>query len=100
LTSAVISYNSFNEEFISRTGIEADRNVLYGYDLTKYFLTQMTKINAGPDMIALRMENGNTVTGYHNNISFDEERVNRYVNIVRYREGLFELVDKFRTGNN
>jgi ABC-type branched-subunit amino acid transport system substrate-binding protein len=94
------SYNSFNEEFIKITGIEADRNVLYGYDLAKYFLNQLSKINAGPEVIAARMINGNTVTGYHNNISFDENRINRFVNIVRYRNGLFELVDKFRTGKN
>jgi ABC-type branched-subunit amino acid transport system substrate-binding protein len=91
------SYNSFNEEFISRTGMEADRNVLYGYDLANYFLNQMTKIYADPDVIASRMMNGNTVNGFHNNISFDEERVNKFINIVRYREGLFELLDKFRT---
>jgi ABC-type branched-subunit amino acid transport system substrate-binding protein len=94
------SYNEFNEKFISTTGLEAERNALYGYDLAKYFLNQMTKINAGPDMIAARMVNGNTVTGFHNNISFDDERVNRFINIVRYRNGFFELVDKFRTAAN
>jgi branched-chain amino acid transport system substrate-binding protein len=92
------SYRQFNEEFIKTTGIDADRNVLYGYDLAKYFLTQVTKVHADPDVIASRMMNGNTVNGYHNNISFDEERVNRYINIIRFN-GLFELVDKFKASN-
>jgi ABC-type branched-subunit amino acid transport system substrate-binding protein/tetratricopeptide (TPR) repeat protein len=91
------SYDEFNAEFRKTAGMEAERNVLYGYDITKYFLNQMTKINAGADLIAERMVNGNTVTGYHNNICFDEERVNKYVNLVRYRDGVFELVDKYKT---
>jgi ABC-type branched-subunit amino acid transport system substrate-binding protein len=93
------NYSVFNEEFRNVTGYEAERNALYGYDITKYFLNQLTKINAGPEIIAQRMMLGNTVTGFHNNISFDEERVNKYINIIRYRDRVFELIDKFKTGN-
>jgi ABC-type branched-subunit amino acid transport system substrate-binding protein len=97
-----IDYNSkdymdFNQEFRKTTGMDAERNVLYGFDITKYFLNQLTKINAGADLIAQRMMNGNTVTGYHNNVCFDEARVNKYLNIIRYNNGVFELVDKFKT---
>ncbi len=91
------SYDMFNNEFANVTNMGAERNVLYGYDITRYFLNQLARVNAGPDVIAARMINGNIVTGYHNNICFDEERVNKFVNIVRYRDGIFELVDKFKT---
>ncbi|RPI65783.1 MAG: amino acid ABC transporter substrate-binding protein, partial [Ignavibacteriales bacterium] len=80
------TYDSFNEEFMKVAGLEAERNMLYGYDITRYFLSQVTKVNADPEFIARRMMEGNTVTGYHNNICFDEERVNKFVNIVRYRD--------------
>lgn len=90
-------YSSFSEKFSRITGMDAERNVLYGYDITKYFLNQVTKINSGADIIAARMVNDNTTIGYHSNICFDEDRVNKFVNIIRYRDGIFELVDKFKT---
>jgi len=35
-------------------------------------------------------------SGLHNNISFDARRINKYLNIVRYSDGVFDLVDKYR----
>ena len=46
-----------------------------------------------------KMISGIMSKGFHNNISFDENRVNRFLNIVRYRDGVFELIEKFRSGN-
>jgi len=43
-----------------------------------------------------KMQTGISVSGYHNNICFDQNRVNCFLNIVRYRNGVFELVDKFK----
>jgi len=43
-----------------------------------------------------KMISGMISSGMHNNISFDERRVNRFLNIVRYKDGVFELIDKFR----
>jgi hypothetical protein len=42
------------------------------------------------------MISGMVSSGLRNNISFDERRVNKFLNIVRYTDGVFELVDKFR----
>ena len=46
-----------------------------------------------------KMISGIMSKGFHNNISFDENRMNRFVNIVRYNNGIFELVEKFRYSN-
>jgi branched-chain amino acid transport system substrate-binding protein len=89
-------FQNFANKFSQKTRIDANRNVLYGYDVAKYLLTIMRHINIERETIALNMESGITSSGYHNNICFNEDRVNRFVNIVRYKDGVFELIDKFK----
>ncbi len=91
-------YQDFSKNFFARTKIDANRNVLYGYDTAKYILTVLRNISRDRKNIKAKMESGLTVNGFHNNISFNGERVNVYINIVRYNEGYFELVDKFKVG--
>ncbi len=59
----------------------------------------MRNINSNRINIRNKMISGITSAGYHNNIAFDESRTNRFLNIVRYKDGVFQLVDKFRLGN-
>jgi len=92
------NYQEFNKKFLSKTRIDANRNVLYGYDSAKYILTVLRNINRDRRNIKLKMESGISVTGFHNNISFNDEHVNLFMNIVRYNEGYFELIDKFKVG--
>jgi branched-chain amino acid transport system substrate-binding protein len=90
------SYQNFNKKFIARTNSEANRNVLYGYDAAKYVLTILRNINPERKNIKSKMESGISVSGFHNNISFDPNRVNRYMNIIKYHDGFFELIDRFK----
>ena len=89
---------TLSTEFKKITGKEINRNVLYGYDTAKYILTVMRNIDPTRKNIKNKIESGISVTGFHNNISFDSERINKYLNIVRYQDEVFELVDKFRSG--
>jgi ABC-type branched-subunit amino acid transport system substrate-binding protein len=89
-------FNEFSKLFKQTTGQEINRNILYGYDTAKYILTIIRNIDPTRKNIKFKMESGINVNGYHNNISFDSDHVNKFVNIVRYRDGIFELVDKFR----
>ncbi len=92
------SFNSFSKAFNEETGWDANRNVLYGYDTAEYLLTI---IDAGADTrssLISTMESGIEVKGYHNNIAFGKEHINRFLNIVRYSDGKFELVDRFKSG--
>jgi len=90
------AYNTFNEQFISLTGKDVNRNVLYGYDAAKFVLTAYRNSESSRKFLVDKMISGMVNTGLHNNISFDERRVNKFLNIIRYRDGVFELVDKFR----
>jgi branched-chain amino acid transport system substrate-binding protein len=92
-------YKEFSERFSKVYGKDPGRNVLYGYDVTKYLLTVMRNILQNRLAIKNKIISGMISNGYHNNISFDENRVNRFLNIVRYRDGVFELIEKFRSGN-
>ena len=92
-------FQIFNERFVNITGKDVNRNVLYGYDTAKYLLTVMRNINNNRINIRNKMISGLTSTGYHNNLAFNETRINRFLNIVRYKDGVFQLVDKFRSDN-
>ena len=78
--------------------MDVTRNVLYGYDAAKFVLASLG--GDDPDRGALKsaMESGKVYIGFHNNICFDSERINKFLNIIRYRDGKFQLVDKFRIG--
>ncbi len=92
------SFNSFSQDFVKETGTDVNRNVLYGYDTAQYLLTI---IDAGADTrtsLISSMESGIEVKGYHNNIAFGKEHINRFLNIVRYSDGKFELVERFKSG--
>jgi len=92
------AFKEFSASFKKTTGLEINRNILYGYDTAKYILTVIRNIDPTRKNIKYKMESGINVTGFHNNISFDSDRTNKFINIVRFNDGVFELVDKFRAG--
>ncbi len=92
-------FQSLSKAYAKTSGKDINRNFLYGYDTAKYMLTIMRNINTSKANIRNKMLSGVVVNGFHNNISFGEDRVNHFLNIVRYNDGIFELVDKFRYGN-
>lgn len=91
-------FKLFSESFKKTTGMEINRNILYGYDTAKYILTVIRNIDPTRKNIKYKIESGINVSGFHNNISFDFDRTNKFINIVRYNDGVFQLVDKFRAG--
>ena len=89
-------YRDFNFNFNSTTGRDINRNILYGYDAARYLLTVVRNIEPTRTNIKFKMISGITTIGYHNNISMGENRINNFLNIIRYKDGVFELIDKFR----
>ncbi len=90
------AFQIFSKKFLDQTNVSANRNVLYGYDAAEYLLKAVKNFNV--DLVSLKNElvSEFVYKGYHNNIYFDSERVNKFLNIVRYKDGKFELVDKFK----
>ena len=92
-------YQIFSKNFYSKINLDVNRNILYGYDTMKYLLTIMRNSFSGGDALKQKMISGISSVGFHNNICFDSNRINRYMNIVRYSSGKFELIDKFKLNN-
>ena len=92
------NYKEFSDKFGVTTRKDVNRNVLYGYDAAKFLLTAIRNSEPGKQNLINKIISGMVSSGWHNNISFDLRRINRYLNLVRYNTGVFELVDKFRLG--
>lgn len=88
-------YQNFSREFLNKTNMELNRNVLYGYDAAKYILNVIENTLPERSKIRNKMESGIKILGYHNNVSFDSGRINRNLNIIKYNNGIFELIDRF-----
>jgi branched-chain amino acid transport system substrate-binding protein len=89
-------FQSFSKKFTNQTRKEVNRNVLYGYDAADFLLSEVKDFSKSPVEIKSEISSGTIFSGYHNQISFDSSRVNKFVNILRYKDGKFELVDKFK----
>jgi len=93
------TFQQFDKKFFVRTGIDVNRNVLYGYDITKYVLNFIQNPGVSRSKLKTDLESGSVYNGLHNNIYFGKDRINKFINIIRYKDGKFELVDKFKAGN-
>jgi branched-chain amino acid transport system substrate-binding protein len=89
-------YKSFSRNFHNITNRSVNRNVLYGYDAAKYLLKIIDEGGSDRESVKEKMISGITSTGFHNDIAFDVDRINKYLNIIRYRNGKFELIEKFK----
>ena len=93
------AFQVFSKNFLAQTNIDVDRNVLYGYDTAEYLLEAVKDFNSDRKTILSDMESGYIYKGFHNNYFFNHDRVNDFLNIIRYKDGKFELVDKFKLSN-
>jgi len=89
------SLEIFSRKFLRQTNINVDRNVLYGYDVANYLLPLVDESLSRSDL-EKNILSGGIYKGFHNDIFFNKDRLNCIMNIVRYRNGKFELVDKFK----
>ncbi len=93
-------FSEFSNNFTTETKMDVNRNVLYGYDTAKYLLTVLRNSGNTREDVIQKMESGITSVGFHNNISFDKSHINNYLNIIRYSNGKFDLVDRFKLRTN
>ncbi|MHB8578462.1 MAG: ABC transporter substrate-binding protein [Ignavibacteriaceae bacterium] len=92
------TFRLFSKRFFDQTGLDVNRNVLYGYDISKYILSFLSEQNISKNSLKNKLDSGIIYRGFHNNIFFDSERINKFLNIIRYKNGKFELIDRFKMG--
>lgn len=94
------AFKIFGKQFYNFTNQEVNRNVIYGYDAASFLLGIYNKKANSKREYFDKIVSGISQRGFHNSLSFGYERINKHLNIVRYRNGVFELVDIFKYENN
>lgn len=92
-------FMELSKRFFSQTNSDMNRNVLYGYDAANYLLQILYESNNDSDNIKRLMDSGKVVKGIHNNILFDENHVNKSLNMIRYNEGVYHLIQRYNSVN-
>ncbi|MCK9210649.1 MAG: ABC transporter substrate-binding protein [Ignavibacteriaceae bacterium] len=87
---------AFSQKYLETTGKEINGNNLYGYDAAKYLLKILTLSERGLSSFEETVSKAEPFEGIHNSIEFGSEKINSYLNIVRYHQGKFELVERFK----
>lgn len=87
---------TFSQKYLETTGKEINGNNLYGYDAAKYLLKILTLSKRGLSSFEETISKAEPFEGIHNSIEFESGKINSYLNIVRYHQGKFELVERFK----
>ena len=92
-------FELFNDKFYYLNKYDVNRNVLYGYDIAKYLLSVLNLHGENVYTVSQSLKSSKESIGYHNNIIFDSNRVNKYLNLINYDNGIFKLIGKFKLNN-
>ena len=87
---------TFSRNYLETTGKEVNLNNLYGYDAAKYLLKILTFSARNSITFEEAVAMSEPFGGVHNSIDFENGNVNSYLNIVRFHQGKFELVERFK----
>lgn len=86
----------FSRNYFETTGQEVSTNNLYGYDAAKNLLKILTRVEREALPFSEAASESEPFGGVHNSIDFENSNVNSYLNIVRFHQGKFELVERFK----
>lgn len=87
---------SFSKNYSEITGQEVSANNLYGYDAAKYLLKILTRVEREVLPFNEAATKSEPFGGVHNSIDFENSNINSYLNIVRFHQGKFELIERFK----
>ena len=91
------AFISLNALFYQATGYEINKNVCYGYGAAQLTIESLRKTKPTQDL-------GETLksisfNGLHNNYLFDANRINPTINVIRFINGKYYLIER-RSGND
>jgi hypothetical protein len=90
-------FSEFSKAYSKALGKEPNHYNLYGYDAAKHILTTIRSTSTNRYSIKQKLNSGLKTIGYKNNISFSSKRRNTFLNILRFSDGKFSLVERFST---
>lgn len=92
-------FTNLSDKFYAETKGDLNRNVLYGYDAANYLLQILNETNNDPDKITELVNSGMSFKGFHNDLLFDENHVNKTLNFIRYKDGVYQLIKRYNSIN-
>jgi ABC-type branched-subunit amino acid transport system substrate-binding protein len=92
LDYADAEFDTLNAVFFKATGYEINKNVSYGYGAAGLILQSMK--NAGKSDKLAEVMRRTTFIGLHSGYAFTSERVNTTVNIIRFVNGKYYLIER------
>lgn len=90
------NYKQFNKKYFEQNKYDSNRNVLYGYDVTKFLLSILNVNGDNVYSVSQALKTSKEVKGFHNNFLFNKNRVNSFLNLVKYKNGIFRLIDRYK----
>lgn len=86
----------FSKAYSEVLNKEPNRYSLYGYDAAKHLITILRSSAQSRYGVRMKLNSGLKTVGFKNNIAFSSKRRNTYLNILKYSDGKFSLVEKFK----
>lgn len=88
--------SNFSKKFSEVTNEELTSNNLYGYDAAKFLIKMLKESAKNGKPFEEEVAGAEAFEGIHNAIKFGKGRVNQFLNIVRFHEGKFERIERFK----
>lgn len=86
----------FSKQFSEMLKKEPTRFCLYGYDTAKHLINILKNSPSSRYGFKLKINSDIKTVGFKNNISFGSKRRNSYINVLKYSEGKFSLIERFK----
>jgi hypothetical protein len=93
-------YSQFTSNFLRMTQRQPTDNVLFGYDAMSLVLTQILNGGTTRERLTEMLSKVSDFPGFHSKISFTEERVNSYLQILQYKRGKITKIDEVQYKKN
>ncbi len=89
-------FAEFSKAYSEVLNKEPNRYSLYGYDTAKHLITVLRSTVQNRYGVKMKLNSGLKTVGFKNNISFSGKKRNTYLNILKYSDGKFSLVERFK----
>lgn len=86
------NYKIVSRDFYEYTGMIFDRNAAYGFDAANLILSQVTSSSIRSTDVQNLLSSGLKFTGIRTDYSFDYGGANKYLNFLKYVDGVFEQI--------
>jgi hypothetical protein len=89
-------FSEFSKVYSEVLSKEPNRYSLYGYDAAKHLITVLRSPVQNRYGVRMKLNSGLKTVGFKNNITFSSKKRNTYLNILKYSDGKFSLVERFK----